>query len=155
MIKDNQRRLNRVHVLLDALITILAYALAWFVVISGNVMDTPGGTLPPRIYFAALIFVVPAYLILYASFHLYTPKRIQGRRSEFANICKANIIGLMLFTFVLFGARSFMAHNEYFSPECCWHFPERIRFFWRRSGWPSGCFSTPCGPMATIRSIFF
>lgn len=115
MIKDNQRRLNRVHVLLDALITILAYALAWFVVISGNVMDTPGGTLPPRIYFAALIFVVPAYLILYASFHLYTPKRIQGRRSEFANICKANIIGLMLFTFVLFGARSFMAHNEYFS----------------------------------------
>ena len=48
MIKDNQRRLNRVHVLLDALITILAYALAWFVVISGNVMDTPGGTLPPQ-----------------------------------------------------------------------------------------------------------
>ena len=91
MIKDNQRRLNRVHVLLDALITILAYALAWFVVISGNVMDTPGGTLPPRIYFAALIFVVPAYLILYASFHLYTPKRIQGRRSEFANICRFQI----------------------------------------------------------------
>ena len=115
MIKDNQKRLNRVHVLLDALITILAYALAWFVVISGKVMDTPGGTLPPQIYFAALIFVVPAYLILYASFHLYTPKRIQGRRSEFANICKANVIGLMLFTFVLFGARSFMAHNEYFS----------------------------------------
>lgn len=115
MIKDNQKRLNRVHVLLDALITILAYALAWFVVISGRVMDTPGGTLPPRIYFAALLFVVPAYLILYASFHLYTPKRIQGRRSEFANICKANVIGLMLFTFVLFGARSFMAHNEYFS----------------------------------------
>ena len=80
MIKDNQKRLNRVHVLLDALITILAYALAWFVVISGKVMDTPGGTLPPQIYFAALIFVVPAYLILYASFHLYTPKRIQGRR---------------------------------------------------------------------------
>ena len=42
MIKDNQKRLNRVHVLLDALITILAYALAWFVVISGRVMDTPG-----------------------------------------------------------------------------------------------------------------
>ena len=122
MIKDNQKRLNRVHVLLDALITILAYALAWFVVISGKVMDTPGGTLPPQIYFAALIFVVPAYLILYASLHLYTPKRIQGRRSEVANICKANVIGLMLFTFVLFGARSFMAHNEYFSTRMLWAF---------------------------------
>ena len=63
----------------------------------------------------ALIFIVPIYLILYASFHLYVPKRIQGRRSELANICKANVIGLMLFTFVLFGLRRFVSHLSYFS----------------------------------------
>ena len=55
------------------------------------------------------------YLILYGAFHLYVPKRIQGRRSEFANICKANTIGLMIFTFVLFGGRSFIPHMNYFS----------------------------------------
>lgn len=115
MIKDNQKRLNRLHVLLDIAVTVAAYALAWLIIISGKVIPLDGGVLKPQIYFMALIFVVPMYLVLYGSFHLYVPKRIQGRRSEFANICKANIIGLMIFTFVLFGARKFIIHNDYFS----------------------------------------
>ena len=115
MIKDNQKRLNRMHVLLDILVTVVAYALAWFIVISGKVLPLDEGVLKPEVYFMALIFIVPIYLILYASFHLYVPKRIQGRRSELANICKANVIGLMLFTFVLFGLRRFVSHLSYFS----------------------------------------
>ena len=115
MIKDNQKRLNRMHVLLDILVTVVAYALAWFILISGKVLPLDEGVLKPQVYFMALIFIVPIYLILYASFHLYVPKRIQGRRSELANICKANVIGLMLFTFVLFGLRRFVSHLSYFS----------------------------------------
>ena len=115
MIKDNQKMLNRMHVLLDILVTVVAYALAWFIVISGKVLPLDEGVLKPQVYFMALIFIVPIYLILYASFHLYVPKRIQGRRSELANICKANVIGLMLFTFVLFGLRRFVSHLSYFS----------------------------------------
>ena len=115
MIKDNQKRLNRMHVMLDILVTVVAYALAWFIVISGKVLPLDEGVLKPQVYFMALIFIVPIYLILYASFHLYVPKRIQGRRSELANICKANVIGLMLFTFVLFGLRRFVSHLSYFS----------------------------------------
>ena len=115
MIKDNQKRLNRMHVLLDILVTVVAYALAWFIVISGKVLPLDEGVLKPQVYFMALIFIVPIYLILYASFQLYVPKRIQGRRSELANICKANVIGLMLFTFVLFGLRRFVSHLSYFS----------------------------------------
>ena len=115
MIKDNQKRLNRMHVLLDILVTVVAYALAWFIVISGKVLPIDEGVLKPQVYFMALIFIVPIYLILYASFHLYVPKRIQGRRSELANICKANVIGLMVFTFVLFGLRRFVSHLSYFS----------------------------------------
>ena len=115
MIKDNQKRLNRMHVLLDILVTVVAYALAWFIVISGKVLPLDEGVLKPQVYIMALIFIVPIYLILYASFHLYVPKRIQGRRSELANICKANVIGLMLFTFVLFGLRRFVSHLSYFS----------------------------------------
>lgn len=115
MIKDNQKRLNRMHVLLDILVTVVAYALAWFIVISGKVLPLDEGVLKPQVYFMALIFIVPIYLILYVSFHLYVPKRIQGRRSELANICKANVIGLMLFTFVLFGLRRFVSHLSYFS----------------------------------------
>ena len=36
MIKDNQKRLNRLHILLDILVTSAAYALAWFIVVSGK-----------------------------------------------------------------------------------------------------------------------
>ena len=36
-------------------------------------------------------------------------------RWKLANICKANVIGLMLFTFVLFGLRRFVSHLSYFS----------------------------------------
>ena len=115
MIKDNQKRLNRLHILLDILVTSAAYALAWFIVGSGKVLPGDVGGLKPQIYFMALVFIVPVYLVLYASFHLYVPKRIQGRRSELANICKANVIGLMLFTFVLFGLRRFVSHLSYFS----------------------------------------
>ena len=115
MIKDNQKSLNRVHVVLDALVIILAYILAWVVVVSGWVIPLHGRVLEPQVYFAALIFIVPVYLILNGCFHLYAPKRIQGRRAEFANICKANVIGLMLFTFILFGGRRIIVHLGYFS----------------------------------------
>lgn len=114
MIKDNQKTLNKLHVVLDALMIIVAYSLAWLIVISGKVLPTRGGVLSPEIYFAALIFIVPLYLLLYGAFHLYTPKRVRGRRWEFANICKANVIGLMIFTFMLFALRKIGAPN-YFS----------------------------------------
>ena len=115
MIKDNQKKLNHIHVLLDAAVIILSYALAWFIIVSGKVVPLTVKVLKPQVYFAALIFIVPLYLVLYGCFHLYAPKRIQGRRSEFANICKANVIGLMLFTFILFGGRRFIIHFGLFS----------------------------------------
>ena len=102
MIKDNQKSLNHVQVLLDAVVTAVAYILAWFIIVSGKVVPLRGATLEPGPYFLALIFIVPVYLILNGCFHLYVPKRIQGRRVEFANICKANVIGSFLFAW-LFG----------------------------------------------------
>ena len=104
--------MNRLHVVLDALFIVVTYSLVWLIMISGKVLPVTGPMLPvtegvvaAQYYFAALLFIVPVYLLLYGGFHLYAPKRVQGRRLEFANICKANIIGLMLITFVLFAAR--------------------------------------------------
>ena len=115
MIKDNQKRFNRFHVILDALVTAAAYILAWYLMLEAKIFPVQGQVLAPKYYFLVLIFIIPGYLLLYGIFHLYTPKRVQGRRVEFANICKANVIGLMLFTFVLFGLRRFVSHLSYFS----------------------------------------
>ena len=36
MIKDNQKSLNRFHVVLDACVTAFSYLLAWFIVIGSG-----------------------------------------------------------------------------------------------------------------------
>ncbi|HIT65603.1 MAG TPA: undecaprenyl-phosphate glucose phosphotransferase [Candidatus Ventrimonas merdavium] len=103
MIKDNQTRFNRLHVLLDALVITAAYIFSWFITLKSGIFVKPDiGILPAWFYLGALIIIVPVYLLLYTFFHLFTPKRVQGRRLEFANICKANIIGTFLFGMVLY-----------------------------------------------------
>ena len=112
MIKSNQTKLNSLQVVTDALVIAFAYFAAWFLIIGRRSIHGVG-VLPSHVYMRALIVVLPLYLVLYAAFNLYSPKRIQSRRYEFANICKANIIGLMLITFVLFGGRNFPRLGAY------------------------------------------
>ena len=101
MIKDHQQEFNQFQVILDAIVIIISYGLAWLLMINGFV-PTRGDPLRSEFYLMALLIVIPVYLLLYAVFQLYTPKRVQGRRLEFANICKANAIGLLMFTLVLY-----------------------------------------------------
>ena len=101
MIKDNQKHFNRLHVVIDALVIALSYIIAWFIQIHILVKDS-AGTLPVQTYMFALVFLVPGFLLLYYAFNLYTPKRVQGRRLEAANIFSANMIGLLVFMFVLY-----------------------------------------------------
>ncbi len=114
MIKNNQSLLNFIHVLLDALVIAGSYALAYYLII-GSRLGLAGapGALPADIYFRALYLIVPLYLILYGIFNLYIPKRIQSRRREFANICKANIMGLMAITFCLYAGRNLAGAGPY------------------------------------------
>lgn len=106
MIKDNQANLNRLHIVLDALIMVVAFALSWYIriiVIAGNELFKPAvGVLPMEVYFAALYFIIPGYLILYSSFNLYTPRRVTKLTGEIAEIIKANTVGLIGFLVVLY-----------------------------------------------------
>ncbi len=101
MIKDNQKHFNRLQVLLDALVIVLSYILAWMiqfhVIVHGR-----RGMLPVEMYMSALIFIVPGFLLLYYGFNLYTPKRVQGRRLEASNVFLANALGLLGIMFVLY-----------------------------------------------------
>ena len=105
MIKDNQRFLNNLHVLLDVLIICASYALAWLLTIVAPIFPAGHGVLPPQVYFTALVPIVPAYLLLYWAFHLYEPKRTHSKRSELWHICQACAVGLMLLTSILFAFR--------------------------------------------------
>lgn len=112
MIKDNQKKFNGFHVVLDGLVIILSYVIAWLLLLLGNWFFSPyKRVLPPQYYFAALLLILPTYLLLYGIFQLYAPKRVQERRYEFTNILKANVLGLLLFTLSLFLVKK----NPYFS----------------------------------------
>ncbi len=102
MIKDNQRTLNFLHVVLDAMVIAAAYILSWYVMVGSGIFNPGAQVLAPRIYLSALAIIIPVYLILYFIFHLYAPMRVQTYRAEFANILKANGIGVLLFALVLF-----------------------------------------------------
>lgn len=96
MIKDNQKYFNRLHVLIDAFVIALSYLLAWWVRFEGPLAESSSKAWSFERYMSMLVVIVPGFLILYYAFTLYTPKRMQGRRLELANIMKANALGVAL-----------------------------------------------------------
>lgn len=101
MIKDNQRYLNRLHVVVDAVVTIISYIAAWWLRIV--VFQKPGeGTLEPKVYFAALLIIVPLYVAMYSALNLYKSKRYSSAKREFFDIIRANLIGLLIFFVALY-----------------------------------------------------
>ena len=101
VIKDNQKHLNRIQVIIDALIIAVSYVAAWWIQFT-FLADPKAGKLPMQEYMMALLFVIPGYLLLYDAFHLYKPKRVSGRMLEAGNLFLANMVGLLGFIFVLF-----------------------------------------------------
>ena len=94
MINENQALLNRMHVILDAIIIIATYMLAWVLRFQTGFVGE-AYFLSFQEYMRVLIIIVPSYILLYAIFNLYKPKRVQGRRLEAWNVFLANAIGLM------------------------------------------------------------
>ncbi|MBR3306622.1 MAG: undecaprenyl-phosphate glucose phosphotransferase [Lachnospiraceae bacterium] len=96
MIKDNQKVLNRIHVLLDAVLVAGSYVLAWYIrfeLLRGRELFE-GGILPTSTYFSLLYFIVPGYLVIYYLCDLYSSKRYSSVEREIFNIIKANTMGL-------------------------------------------------------------
>jgi len=101
MIKDNQKYFNQLHVVIDALIIAVAYAIAWFLKFEG--LFSSGSVLAhtPKWYFSALYFLIPGYLVVYYICRMYTPKRTNKLETEFVNVIKANAIGAVAFMVVI------------------------------------------------------
>lgn len=104
MIKDNQTLFNRIHLLIDAIITACSYMLAWYLKFAASWVekDPTVGVLSMSRYFSMLWIVVPLYIILYYVFNMYKPKRTLRNRYEIFNILKANITGVLLLIVFLY-----------------------------------------------------
>ena len=105
MIKGNQKYFNRLHVLLDALIIAASYGLSWVIKFYDDSV-----TMMNHMYIIGLLCIIPMYLILYAVFNVYSPKRVQTMKEEIGNIVKSNTMGLVIFIMALY-----MLHQPHFS----------------------------------------
>ena len=108
MIKQNQRYLNGLHVVLDIIVTIVSFVLAYYARFElpyfapkhrEGTIGVFYFTLKDYIFpitKSPLLYIVIGYVILYYLFHLYAPKRFLSRKYELFNIIKANAVGLMI-----------------------------------------------------------
>lgn len=112
MIKDNQKMFNRIHILLDACIIVVAYLLTYYLRFISPLSHLfffrlgPNERYYPLIVYAdKLRFLVPLYLFVYYFSRLYTPKRSKRKLSEIFNITLANIFGIAFFFSYLYLTR--------------------------------------------------
>lgn len=104
MIKDNQKLFNRLHLVVDAVVVIISYILAWYLKFATGFsdLDPSAGVLDTKTYFNCLWFLVPLYIVLYYMFNMYAPKRATRRRYEIFGILKANTVGIVIFMMILY-----------------------------------------------------
>jgi Undecaprenyl-phosphate glucose phosphotransferase len=103
MIKSNQKTLNLIHVILDGILVLVSFILAYYFrfkcpVTTRIIPPLTSYCLPLRWYFRPMILMVPAYLLIYYACNLYNPKRSRSRRLELLDLCRANIFGIAFFT---------------------------------------------------------
>ncbi len=118
MIKENQRLLNLMHVIIDAIIIAFSFLLAyylrfddtWSPLIKWKIIPSPFGYfLKPEKYFQMLIFLIPCFLIIYRFCGLYDPKRTNSKRFELYSLVKANLFGTVYGTAILY----FIGQTDY------------------------------------------
>lgn len=93
MIKDNQQMLNRFHIIVDAILVAVAFTISYYLRFRMSFTS---------FYARTLFYIIPGYIVIYFCCQLYTPKRSNNNISEFLGVVKANIVGIVYFTFILY-----------------------------------------------------
>ncbi|WP_343209747.1 undecaprenyl-phosphate glucose phosphotransferase [Anaerolentibacter hominis] len=115
MIKDHQRSLNHIHILIDAILIALAFIASYYLRFFSPLRHLrffwiePGTFYGLATYCKILFYLIPGYLFIYYICNLYSPKRSRRRRLIASDVLKANFLGLAYFTFVLY----FMKENDF------------------------------------------
>ena len=104
MIRENQRILNAILVIIDIIVILISLVLAYYVRFKTTIFGPLGGSLPFTHYLLFTIFaIVPTYLLLYYFFGLYKPFR--NKSSIFSgaeDIIKSDIMAFIILVAILF-----------------------------------------------------
>lgn len=97
-----QKHPNTFFVVLDAVVVIISYLLAWVLRFMTSLFGEPVRTLQFSYYARFLFIIVPLFLITYYVFKLYSSGRTHGIRREAGSIIEANTVGILVLILVLY-----------------------------------------------------
>lgn len=93
MIKENQKFLNKIQVIMDMTIIVVSFLLAYYIrfyILDGYI------SMSFKDLFIPILISIPMYLLLYIIFDLYTPKRTKNIYKEIFDIVKVNFIAALI-----------------------------------------------------------
>lgn len=108
MIKDNQKTINHLLIVIDAIVIIGAYFLAYplrFKLLSSLgpfALQKGEGFLKFTEYAQNIIFLLPGYLIIYNMCGCFKPRRGHSRIRIIGTMIEANLLGIFYFAFIIF-----------------------------------------------------
>jgi len=104
MIKENQRALNIILILIDVFVITVSLVCSIWLRFKTTLFGPLGGHLGFQSYLLFLVLaVIPVYLILYFAFGLYKPRRTyKNIFSEATQIIKVNILAFLILVSILF-----------------------------------------------------
>ena len=89
--------------IIDITVIIFSLVLAWYVRFGTDLLGFGSSLWGFEHYITPIIFIIPAYILIYHFLGLYTPQRTQKTiKSELFKLIQANIIGLLFLTTLLF-----------------------------------------------------
>ena len=100
MIRENQKYLNVLHIIIDIGIIIGSFALAYY--IRYFVMENGVINISSRAVIFSVMVIIPIYFIIYSSFDLYNSRRTKPISQEVYTITLSNILGLLILIVILF-----------------------------------------------------
>ena len=92
---EHRRYYNYLMTILDALILVGAYMLAWYLRFRSPFFPQSAWSLARYIYMREMAVIVPAFLVFYYLFHVYSQQKIQRKRTVFIHLLQANAVAVM------------------------------------------------------------
>lgn len=105
MIKENQKAINRIAMLIDCMTLVIAFLLSWYIRVASGLVELEEWHLSFKEFLIPFLIMIPVYLIIYNFKRLYNSERMIFVSNEIWNIIVSNVIGIIVFIGVLFITR--------------------------------------------------
>ena len=102
MIKENQKIISKMIIFIDAVVILFSFLFTWYLRVYSGIMPVEGGLLSFKAYLVPVILMIPIYIFIYNFKGLYNNERIMFLSKEVGNIITSNVLGILIFTGVLF-----------------------------------------------------